>query len=802
MSQRRLGKYELQERIGLNATSETWKAVDTQTQRIVALKVIEVQPSSDFLSRFPSQAQAIMALHHPNIVEVLEAFVSQQGTEAYIVTEYVEGPSLQEYLDATAHKGKIPTPEEIVRVLTPVAAALDYAHQHRVLHGALKPTAILFDTRRAVSSSPGEPVLTKFGIHQQRDPRTLSSGDASYIAPEVAQGHAGMERSDLYALGIMLYELCTGTLPFQDETTNDILMQHIHAAPTAPTLINPGIRPALSSVILRSIAKEPSARFASATALVTAVARALNVPMPAHALQPNLVRGIITPPSFTGISDLESMNSATSISPLPQSFGTQAAASLAPPIVASSNTPLLPPPPVPPTNTPVLNDTSSILQGRTTIRVGDGTHTPVGQDNVPLAPVVSPARSRRRLSPRLIVLAVILELMLLGMLVGTFLLMARLQNPSSASNTPIVGHAFFVSSGLIAKNSSRGITDKLQIDLRNVPSAQAGKRYYGWLLAGSNEPDATTLALGPLTVNQGRVLMTYSGESHDNLLAKYSRFLITEEDASQQPVNPSLDTRTWRYYDAFSTAPNLSDPKKYSLFNHLQHLLSQDPKLSSKGLSGGLDTWLFRNTMKILEAAGSARDQQKVCVAQPSTACTNFMLRQVARILDYLDGSTYVKNEGIPTNIQDIQAGQLLIDPITARVAILEFEPTQDPPGYLKHIGSHLESISLIADSTPEQRSLAIRINQAINNVQGWLHAVRADAAKLIHMNSDELLRSDALNALNDLFIQANNAFVGQVDPNTNNVDEGVVQIHYNVQALATFDVARCTSNAGKSSCA
>ena len=144
----------------------------------------------------------------------------------------------------------------------------------------------------------------------------------------------------------------------------------------------------------------------------------------------------------------------------------------------------------------------------------------------------------------------------------------------------------------------------------------------------------------------------------------------------------------------------------------------------------------------------------------------------------------------------------MLIDPTVAHVALLEFEPTQDPPGYLKHIGSHLQSIDQIAAATPEQHALSIRINQAINNVQGWLNAVHADASKLIHMNSDQLVQPDALTTLNDLFTQANNAFVGQVDPSTNNVKEGVVQIHYNIQALATFDVAPCTTTNGKSSCA
>ena len=126
----------------------------------------------------------------------------------------------------------------------------------------------------------------------------------------------------------------------------------------------------------------------------------------------------------------------------------------------------------------------------------------------------------------------------------------------------------------------------------------------------------------------------------------------------------------------------------------------------------------------------------------------------------------------------------------------------QQPPGYLKHIGNHLRELTSSPGATAAQRALAIQIGQAINNVQGWLNAVHGDASKLIHMSSTQLLQPDALTTLNDLFTQANNAFVGQVDPNTNNVKNGVVQIHYNIQALATFDITPCTMSNGQNSCA
>jgi hypothetical protein len=144
----------------------------------------------------------------------------------------------------------------------------------------------------------------------------------------------------------------------------------------------------------------------------------------------------------------------------------------------------------------------------------------------------------------------------------------------------------------------------------------------------------------------------------------------------------------------------------------------------------------------------------------------------------------------------------LLIDPTIARVAMLEFDSTQQPPGYLKHIGTHLQEISQLSGSSANQRALAIQIDQYINNVQGWLNTVHARASDLIHMSSAQLVQLATASVLNDLFNQANAAFIGQVDPNTNAVKGGVVQVHYDIQALATFDIAPCTTTAGgQSSC-
>src|SRR2546430_9467181 len=279
MNQRRLGKYELQERLGSGAIGEIWKAFNTQQHCYVTIKItpVNIETSPDFTPRFYREAQMLAALRHPDIVSIQDFHMSQSGSEAYIIMDYVEGPSLADYLSTTAHMEKTPPPAEIVRLLAPIADALDYAHQRNVVHGALRPAAILLGKVDATYPSPGEPKLTDFGLNHIQNPLAFPLDSVSYISPEIAQGLAGTNRSDLYSLGVILYEMCTGALPFNGDTPSDILMQHIHGTPTSPALINPHIPPALTAVIMRCLSRDPAARYATATAMVTAVAKALNI---------------------------------------------------------------------------------------------------------------------------------------------------------------------------------------------------------------------------------------------------------------------------------------------------------------------------------------------------------------------------------------------------------------------------------------------------------------------------------------------------------------------------------------------
>lgn len=282
MNQSRLGNYELQERLGAGVVGEVWKAFDTQRRHYVAIKIVPInmQAGEDVTSRFYREGQALAALHHPNIAPIQNFRISQSGSEAYIIADYVEGPSLADYLNSGARAGKMPPPAEIVRLLAPIASALDYAHQRGAMHGALRPAVILSGAGGETFSAPGELKLTDFGLNYMQNPLSLSLSDVSYISPEIAQGFAGTKQSDLYSLGVILYEMCTGALPFSGDTPADLLMQRIHSAPIPPASINPQLPPALSAVIMRALARDAAARFPGAQALVTTVANALNMRPP------------------------------------------------------------------------------------------------------------------------------------------------------------------------------------------------------------------------------------------------------------------------------------------------------------------------------------------------------------------------------------------------------------------------------------------------------------------------------------------------------------------------------------------
>ena len=202
-----------------------------------------------------------------------------------MVMDYIEGPTLADYIAHTSARQHFPPASDLVRLFACISSAVDYAHQHGVIHRDIKPANILLDQHTRSRNPMGEPLLTDFGLAKLLGTSTslasgFWSGTELYLSPEQAQGYVGNERSDLYALGVILYELCTGMPPFQGESPTLILQQHVTATPTSPVLLNPAIPPALTMVILRGLAKDPAARFPSASAMTQALAHALSVEVP------------------------------------------------------------------------------------------------------------------------------------------------------------------------------------------------------------------------------------------------------------------------------------------------------------------------------------------------------------------------------------------------------------------------------------------------------------------------------------------------------------------------------------------
>lgn len=308
---RRLGKYELRERLGQGGMAEVWKAFDTQLQRYVAIKVLHPKLLEDpnFVTRFELEAQLIASLHHPNIVQIHDFQVSRppesDRTLAYMVMAYIDGETLASYIGHTSAQGNIPSPTEIVNLFTSISLAIDYAHGKGMVHRDIKPANILLDKNNTTRNPMGEPILTDFGLAKLLgvSASTFTAnqlGTPLYTSPEQARGYPGNERSDLYSLGVILYEMVTGVQPFRGTTPMEVLAQHLNATPTSPVLLNPNIPPALTMVIVTALAKDPNARFASAATMTAAIAELLKVPVPEILGQPAYPRDFQNMPTYIG----------------------------------------------------------------------------------------------------------------------------------------------------------------------------------------------------------------------------------------------------------------------------------------------------------------------------------------------------------------------------------------------------------------------------------------------------------------------------------------------------------------------
>jgi Serine/threonine protein kinase len=247
-------RYLLEHKIGEGGMARVYRGRDTRLNRWVAIKVLHDHYVDEpgFLERFHHEAQAAANLSHPNVVDVYD--VGQDGDLHYIVMEYVDGRDLKMLINRDAPLAI----DRAVAIAEAVALGLEAAHRIGLIHRDIKPQNILV-------SPDGQVHITDFGIAKSHLSTATTAtgvtfGTADYIAPEQARGEAATPRSDIYSLGIVLYEMLTGKLPFVGENAIGVAMQHINAAPLPPSRINPLIPPQLENLVLRALAKNPADR--------------------------------------------------------------------------------------------------------------------------------------------------------------------------------------------------------------------------------------------------------------------------------------------------------------------------------------------------------------------------------------------------------------------------------------------------------------------------------------------------------------------------------------------------------------
>ena len=263
-------RYEIVEVVGTGGMSTVYKAKDLRLQRCVALKVLKSEFSNDmnFVSKFRVEAQASAALSHPNIVNVYD--VCEDDGKYFIVMELVERITLKDFI---RQKGRLDM-NTAIDFSIQIASGLAAAHENHVIHRDIKPQNIIVGSNGALK-------VTDFGIAKAATSNTMSTtnmGSVHYISPEQARGGYSDERSDIYSLGITMYEMVTGRVPFEGDTNVSIALMHIQNEIIPPTRLYPDIYSSLEKVIMKAVQKKPERRYLTANALIADLNRVKNNP--------------------------------------------------------------------------------------------------------------------------------------------------------------------------------------------------------------------------------------------------------------------------------------------------------------------------------------------------------------------------------------------------------------------------------------------------------------------------------------------------------------------------------------------
>ena len=272
-----LGDYSIESLLGQGGMARVYRGYDARLDRYAAVKVIEptllIDDDAEYRERFIREARAIARLNHPNIVNIFQFGQDEEESLYYMAMGFIDGRDLREIIKEYQKENE-PVPHAIVKsVFRDIAEALDYAHTQGVIHRDVKPSNIMV-------TQDGQAILTDFGLALNAEEGTIGNtfGSVHYIAPEQAVSSAqAVPQSDLYALGVVLYELLTGRVPFEDVSAMSVALKHISDPPPLPSTINPTILPEVEEVLLKALDKDPDKRFDSGAAFVHALEGVLKI---------------------------------------------------------------------------------------------------------------------------------------------------------------------------------------------------------------------------------------------------------------------------------------------------------------------------------------------------------------------------------------------------------------------------------------------------------------------------------------------------------------------------------------------
>jgi serine/threonine-protein kinase len=798
-----LGKYHLISRIGRGGMGEVYKAFHPQLQRYVAIKLLlttsETEPG--FTTRFHNEAMAVARLRHPHIVQVFDFDI--EDNRPYMVMEFIEGETLAQRMTRFHQQGRLLPINEVVRLFQQLCLAVDYAHQQGMLHRDIKPANVIINQQN-------DAILTDFGTAKIAGVSGLTGtgiiiGTPRYMSPEQAQGLPVDERSDVYSLSLILYELLAGKMPFEADTAVGMVMQHIMTQPLPITAANPAVPPKLADVPLVGIAKNPNERFRSAGALGRAVAAAMAPLTPIT--QPIFGSYEGSGPAAAFASDIDLLPTKLSEKPyLPTVQAPRPSNTELPPAGESGDSPSKPPgitvststlsdaaasTPVSPRSSPDGGAITPTLSGVGAPPPAEAAITPAlasegaastapAKPPPPAAPGAAPGIAVEKRKPRrrlglLLLAGVLLMLLALTASILVFALGNRgnpAPPPGGGVSKTVIGSVTFSDTD---PNDFSHPANTLAANFTGLKQPASGSSYFAWL-CDSGAPACASL--GPLQVQSNgsaslRVSqpnsLLGSQQLDPNKLDTVITFKITQEHAesSAPPGGPSNNV----VYSGSIPA---------GVVLHVRHELTLFPKENLfKGNTTPLATGLVMDAILLQQL--SAQFQQY------HTAGDLLNMKEIATyILNLIPGKTaaqdWDKDNDTNTDIAQGDDGFGMGDSVAVSRSAEGCSAQQT--NYLPFVIEHACNAA-VAGNTPDLQRLFTAIQNAGVNIARWVTTIEQIAHKAIAaQQASDVTQGDANSIVNqaDMIL---NGTTGDVQS-----QDGARQIFQYAEQMATITVS------------